>query len=143
MACSLQTDFFNGASMTTPWSPMVTVKEVLATIEVSGWKFYGVLVENRDPQFWDWLDTECLLWAFDDGQSLRLWQDPQPKPLKSVEQPANEIEKIIGHHQSSKGDHYVAVKWKDRISPTWEMEQDLDSYADIITDYFMNCLKFD
>ncbi|KAI5456103.1 hypothetical protein BGZ63DRAFT_475770 [Mariannaea sp. PMI_226] len=127
---------YNKALMTTPWASEVIVKEVLATLEIGGWTFFGVLVENRDPQSWDWLDTECLLWVFDDGQTgLRLWQD--------VHHPVDEIENIIGHYQSSKGCDYLAVKWKNRISPTWELEEDLENWADLITDYFMRYGKPD
>ncbi|KAH6972685.1 hypothetical protein EDB80DRAFT_596084 [Ilyonectria destructans] len=133
--------FYHGARIETPWSSMVTVEEVIAATEVSDWKFYGVSVENRDQKHWDWLDTQCLLWVFDDGEDLRIWQDPQQRQPISIEEPVKCVEQIIGHYQSRNGKSYIAVKWKDRVSPTWEIEQDLENYADIVTDYFTQRLE--
>ncbi|KAH7113525.1 hypothetical protein EDB81DRAFT_669985 [Dactylonectria macrodidyma] len=128
--------FLHGVSIETPWSSSVAVREVLAATEISGWKFYGVRVENKDQRHWDWLDAECLLWVFDDGGGLRMWQEPGPRPLLGVDEPTQRVEQIIGHYQSRNGMSYVAIKWKDSISPTWEIEQGLESYADIVTNYF-------
>lgn len=126
-----------GVSIEAPWSAHVIVREVIVTAEVEGWTFYGVRAETRDDEPWDWPSTECLLWILDDHAGLRMWQDSSQPPRFTSSELAHEVESIIGHCELSSGKCYLAVKWKDRLSPTWELEQDMTCCADAVTRYFM------
>ncbi|KAH7112388.1 hypothetical protein EDB81DRAFT_827868 [Dactylonectria macrodidyma] len=126
-----------GTQIETPWSAQVTVREVLVTTHVNGWIFYGVLAETQDGESWDWLLNECLLWVFNDGTGFRMWQDPSQPSGFSSQEPECKFEKIVGHYASSTGECFLAVKWKDRLSPTWEPEQDMVYCANAVTNYFI------
>ncbi|RTE68175.1 hypothetical protein BHE90_017448 [Fusarium euwallaceae] len=125
-----------GVSIETPWSAHVILMEVLVTTEVDGWTFYGVRAETRDGESWDWPSTECLLWVFNDAAGFRMWQDWIQPSRFSLTEPEYKLQTIVGHCELSNGQCYLAVKWKDRVSPTWELEQDMAYFADVVTDYF-------
>jgi hypothetical protein len=127
-----------GVKIQTPWSAHVLIKEVLLITQVDGHTFYGVLAETQDDESWDWLSNECLLWVFNDGTKIRIWPySSQPSPFL-LQEPESQLDNIIGHYELDNGQSFLAVKWKDSISPTWELEQDMCSCADAITDYFMH-----
>ncbi|EEU38576.1 uncharacterized protein NECHADRAFT_55184 [Fusarium vanettenii 77-13-4] len=127
-----------GEPIQTPWSTHVVVKEILVTTQVGNLTFYGVRAETQDSYPWDWLSTESLLWVFDDGTGPRMWQHPaQPVPY-SFQEPENNLERIVGHYESRSGECYVAVKWKNCLSPTWELEENMGCLADALTCYFNN-----
>jgi hypothetical protein len=77
---------------------------------------------------WDWPQRGSLLWVFDDGTALRVCQDFQYPPLR-LDDPESEgeIEAIFSCHPSVDGGVYVAVKWRDKVCPTWELEDDVSA----------------
>ncbi|KAF4463416.1 hypothetical protein FALBO_9761 [Fusarium albosuccineum] len=126
-----------GDPVQTPWSARVIVKEILVTTQVEDWTFYGVRAETRDSDPWDWPRTESLFWVFDDGTGPRMWQDLDQPIFYSSQDPEKNFERIVGHYESTNGECYVAVKWKNCTAPTWELEEDLGCLADTLTCYFM------
>ncbi|KAF4463159.1 hypothetical protein FALBO_10022 [Fusarium albosuccineum] len=126
-----------GTSIEAPWSAHVVITEVLVTFDVDGWSFYGVKAETRGGETWDWPRKEYLLWIFNNGTGFRMWQNPSQPSGFSSQEPESEFERIVGHYDSSDGDCFLAVKWKDRPCPTWEPEPDTAYYAIAVTNYFL------
>lgn len=129
----LTTEFFHrGRRVETTWSLHVTVVEVLISVQVSRCVFHGVRTETTDPQ-WDWPDVESLLWVFDDGTGLRLWQDFQQQPRVADGRAAFPVETILGNYQSPSGNVYLSVKWRGYDCPTWELEEDMEHHLQLET----------
>lgn len=126
-----------GRAVQAAWSPQVIIIEVILSVSVSQWIFHGVRAETCD-QHWDWLDVESLLWVFDDGTGLKLWQDFPHRPRMVNGEAAFGVESIVGHYQSASGNAYVGVKWWGYDCPTWELEDEMplhihfDALSDII-----------
>jgi hypothetical protein len=97
--------------------------------------FYGVRVENLDQTGWDWLDRDGLLWVFDNGQHLEIWQESRQRPRVVDGIPDCGIERIVGHYQDESGRVYYGVKWLNYESPSWELEEDLERCSDLLTRY--------
>ncbi|KAF4990238.1 hypothetical protein FDECE_14458 [Fusarium decemcellulare] len=129
-----------GAVIEAPWSAHVAVKEVLLTIDVNDWTFYGVIAETQDGDHWDWLRSECLIWVFNDGVGFRTWQGPSQPSGFSSQEPENKFEQIVGHYEASDGECFLAVQWKDRPCPTWEPERDMGYCANAVTNYFLRAV---
>jgi hypothetical protein len=103
----------------------VVVVEVVLSVKAAQWTFLGVTYAVGDSQRWDWPDSDGLLWAFDDGQHLRLCQTWLQHPRFLPAENGCAIEAVIGHHEGDNGNLYMAVKWIDYECPTWELESDL------------------
>lgn len=87
--------------------------------------FHGVRTETTDER-WDWPDVESLLWVFDDGIGLRLWQDFQYQPRVADGGAAFAVETILGDYESLSGNVYLGVKWRGYDCLTWELEEDME-----------------
>lgn len=124
----------HGSYVRTAWSTQVVVTEIIRSVNISGRTFYGVKVETRDSLGLDWPDPKGLLWVFDDGHGFRIWEEFQHRPLSTQVEPSPIIENIIGYHEMD-GIMYFGIKWMEYGSPTWELESDLDPYADLLTDH--------
>ncbi|KAF4470604.1 hypothetical protein FALBO_2493 [Fusarium albosuccineum] len=129
-----------GTLIEAPWSAQVTIREVLLTIDVGGLTFYGVIAETQDGEPWDWMRSECLLWVFNDRTGFRRWQDTcQPLGFSSQET-ESKFDRIVGHYETSDGECFLAVQWKDRPCPTWEPERDMTTCANAVTSYFLRAI---
>jgi hypothetical protein len=101
---------YRGSVIETPWSSRIIVVEVLFTVRTSKWTFHGIRAVNAERCAWDWPELENLLWVFDDGHGLRLWEECRQRPHTSDGQSTHEIESIIGYYQSATGNIYTGVK---------------------------------
>ncbi|KAI9146679.1 hypothetical protein HJFPF1_13584 [Paramyrothecium foliicola] len=127
---------YRGSVIETPWSSHIVVVDVLFTIKTSKWTFHGVRAANTKRRAWDWPELEHLLWVFDDGRGLRLWEDCHQRPYTSDGQSTHEIESIIGYYQSATGNIYTGVKWRDYDCPTWEFDEEIqDIQMDVIDSF--------
>ncbi|PTD02483.1 hypothetical protein FCULG_00012565 [Fusarium culmorum] len=115
-------------TVATAWSSDILITEVLLTFRAYHRTFYGVKTVNRDCGSWVWPagDSDGLLWVFEEGGQLKVWQEHRQAPYVPLGRPAYEIEHVIGYYQSEADSSYVGVKWKDYESPTWELEEDID-----------------
>lgn len=123
---------YRGRRVETAWSLHVSVLEVLFSVQVCGWVFHGVRTETSDEQ-WDWPDIDSLLWVFDDGTGLRLWQDFQHQPRVADDGASFEVEAILGDYRSPSGNVYLGVKWRGYDCPTWELEEDMEHHLQLQT----------
>ena len=128
--------FHQNSTIRTAWSPDVVIRKILQSVQLGGYTFHGIVAENITPRHWDWLDTECLLWMCEVNGHLLFWPQVHQVPLYNIPQKPESIERILGHFESSSGTCYVAVKWKDLVCPTWEREEDIAPWGDVVTDYF-------
>ncbi|KAF5661993.1 hypothetical protein FHETE_8184, partial [Fusarium heterosporum] len=114
-----------GLLIDTPWSSNVVIKKVLLEMEHEDRVLYGVLAETDKNKTWDWLDVECLLWIFEDGAGLTMLNYvSRPSPGQDQD-PTLQIDDILGHYETCAGQCYLAVKWKNSVFPTWEVEHDM------------------
>ena len=126
-----------GLFIKTEWSSRLVILEVLYTIKKLGRTFYGVRFENLDEKTGDWLQTEGPLWVYKEGRDIRIWQECRQRPRFIEGEPeSDEIRKIIGHYYSQTGLVYYAIMWAEYMCPTWELEEDLDSCSQLITEYY-------
>ncbi|KAK3933477.1 hypothetical protein QBC46DRAFT_368726 [Diplogelasinospora grovesii] len=124
-----------GCPVRTGWSSHVVVVQVLYTLWKPELIFHGVRVENLDGDFRNWPYTEGLLWVLEDGQELRIWQECRQRPRIIDGEADCEIEEIVGHYQAQSGPVYYAIKWVGYECPTWELEDDLHGYSQLLTQY--------
>ncbi|KAI9155793.1 hypothetical protein HJFPF1_08382 [Paramyrothecium foliicola] len=118
---------YRGSVIETPWSSQIIVVEVLFTVRTSKWTFHGIRAVNAERRAWDWPELENLLWVFDDGHGLRLWEEFHQRPHTSDGRSTHEIESIIGYYQSATGNIYTGVKWHDYDCPTWEFDDEIQN----------------
>lgn len=117
---------YSGRFIKTPWSDHVVVLDVLYSVKVAESVFHGVRAVNTDLQ-WDWPDIIHFLWVLepDNDDDLKLAPEwDQPPRMMDHELPCG-IELVIGDYQSTAGNTYLAVKWRDYDCPTWELEDDV------------------
>lgn len=122
---------YRGQLVHTPWSIKVAIVEVLISVKIATRTFHGVRAVNTDRESWDWLDVENLLWVYDTGCGLHLWQQIKQRPFVFDESRKYKIEGIVGEYQSAAGNAYVGVKWRGYECPTWELEDDLSTREDL------------
>ena len=125
---------YRGAKVRTPWSSNVVILDVLFSTTVLDKVFYGVKTETRDAMGVDWPVTQSLLWLFKHNGGLQMWQDFRHQPLIAATETFPVIETVIGCHEMNGNLHY-AIKWRDHLVPTWELEAKLYNYVDTLTDY--------
>lgn len=128
-----------GSLVRTPWSSQVVVKETLLSVEIRDQTFHGVRTETHDCLGLDWPNTTALLWVFDDGEGLRLWEQPRQRPLYNKNEDLPVIQSILCFYETG-GRAYLGIKWEEYDSPTWELETSLGDYADLLTDFFLTAI---
>ncbi|KAK1688968.1 hypothetical protein BDP55DRAFT_655798 [Colletotrichum godetiae] len=70
------------------------------------------------PLEWDWLGDYQLLWVFEDGEYIKVWQECVERPRPSNASWAPRLQCI----------------WDGYACPTWEAEEDLFSYGQLMAD---------
>ncbi|KJZ68423.1 hypothetical protein HIM_12186 [Hirsutella minnesotensis 3608] len=128
-----------GELIKTAWSSQVVLVAILYTGTFSGHTFYGVVSETRDNFGLDWPRDRGLLWVFDDGHGLRLWEQPEQRPLCVRRDQPPDLEQVLGYFELQEKT-YIGVKWRDYGSPTWELEDDMD---DLLTDRCLHVVPID
>ncbi|OHE90472.1 hypothetical protein CORC01_14238 [Colletotrichum orchidophilum] len=117
------------------WSPCITVRRVICTLQSGDRVFFGVLAENQESQLWSWPESDLLLWVFDDGQCVRVWQECAQRPHIVEGQSSHVLESIAGHHEATNGTVLYGVKWAGYECPTWELESDLWMHGYLLAAY--------
>ncbi|KAK3933652.1 hypothetical protein QBC46DRAFT_368648 [Diplogelasinospora grovesii] len=112
-----------GSPVRTGWSSHVVVMQVLYTLWKPELIFHGIRVENLDGDLRNWPYTEGLLW------------ECRQRPRIINGEADFEIEEIVGHYQAQSGLVYYAIKWVEYECPTWELEDDLYGYSQLLTQY--------
>lgn len=131
------TELSRGSPLSVPWSSNTIVTDILCTLVIEGRTFHGISAKNVDPSCLDWPRSECLLWVTPDGNCVRRWEDIPPRPCYGNLETPLQLERILAHHELN-GEMYFGIKWESYALPTWELEGDLDDYADALTDYCLN-----
>ena len=125
-----------GSLLKSDWSSKLVIIEVLYIIKKQGCSFYGLRVDNVDKNSGDWPDNEGLLWVYKEGQAFRICQECKQRPRFIEGQPEYKIREIIGHYFAETGSIYYAILWVDYTCPTWELEDDLESCSQLVTEYY-------
>lgn len=112
-----------------PWSSTAFLVDTLYSFQESKRVFHGVLVEARDDYGWP-SGSVVPLWVLDNGSKLVVWYDIQQRP-RATEQLESAIEHVIGHYEADNGDVYYAIKWREYLCPTWELEETLSDKSAI------------
>ncbi|KAH6645701.1 hypothetical protein BKA67DRAFT_503388, partial [Truncatella angustata] len=109
-----------GTKVETMWSSNVVVSSIICTFQSSQFTFYGILGQNSDRSFEHWQVSDELLWIYDTGATVSVWQESQQRPNAAEGFVGYEIENIIGHYEFDNGRLFYAVKWSGYNCPTWE-----------------------
>ena len=132
-------DFENvqiGSFIKTDWSSQLVIIEVLYTVENLVRTFHGVRFKNLEKKTEDWPQDEGLLWVYNEGHIVRIWQECRQRPRFIEGEPDCEIREIVGHYYTQTGLVYYAILWMEYECPTWELEENLDSCSQLITEYY-------
>ncbi|KAL0933522.1 uncharacterized protein CTRU02_212485 [Colletotrichum truncatum] len=121
------------------WSSRLDVVEVICTFERDGRVFYGVISEIPQILVWDWPDDRQLLWVFDDGDGIRVWQECFERPRPSNPAWASRLQSIVGCCESDGGNVCYAVKWDGYACPTWEAEEDMSKDGHLLAEHDQAC----
>lgn len=117
------------------WSPHITIRDVICTLRSGDRIFFGVLAEKQESRLWTWLESDLLLWVFDDGQCIREWQECAQRPHMFEGHSSYVPESIVGHHEAANGEVLYGVKWVGYGCPTWELESDLWMHGYLLAAY--------
>ncbi|KAL0930294.1 uncharacterized protein CTRU02_212479 [Colletotrichum truncatum] len=128
-----------GTAVNAAWSPLLDVVEVICTFESDGRVFYGVVTEIPHPFVWDWLDYRQVLWVFDDGDCVKVWQECVDRPRLSNPAWTSCLHSIVGCYETDGGYVLYAVKWDGYACPTWEAEEDMSRYVDLLAEHDQTC----
>ncbi|KAK0367858.1 hypothetical protein CLIM01_14786 [Colletotrichum limetticola] len=128
-----------GSTVHAAWSSCLEVVEVICTATSGAHMFYGVVVGIRDSLEWDWLADYQLLWVSEDGEHVKVWQEcfERPRPCNATWAPR--LQCIVGCYETDDGVNLYAVKWDGYACPTWEAEEDLFSYGQLIAEHDETC----
>ncbi|KAK2038267.1 hypothetical protein LY76DRAFT_515722 [Colletotrichum caudatum] len=124
-----------GTSVKGDWSSHIVVRRVVCTMQSGKRMFFGVLAQNQEPQLWNWPDSDMLLWVFDDGQRVKVWQEGAQRPHIVEGQCGYVLDSVVGHYEATNGAVYYGVKWAGYECPTWELESDLWMHGHLLTAY--------
>ncbi|KAH6653373.1 hypothetical protein BKA67DRAFT_519113 [Truncatella angustata] len=130
-----------GAPIETTWSSHVTISHIICTVYASPFTFYGVLARNPDRILDQGQTNDELLWVYDNGARVSVWQETCQRPVATGDMMDYEMEDIVGHHEYENGRLFYAVKWTGRDCPTWEPEEDLVAHNALLLCYWTTMLR--
>ncbi|WQF76948.1 Putative Chromo-like domain superfamily protein [Colletotrichum destructivum] len=128
-----------GTAVDAAWSSRLEVTKVICTFESDGQVFYGVVAEAPDPLVWDWPDDRQLLWVYDDGKSVKVWQECVERPRPGNPAWASCLQSIVGCYENDGGNVSYAVRWNGYACPTWEAEEDMSNYSHLLAEHNRAC----
>lgn len=123
----------------TPWSPNVAVQDILCSVQTEHGQFLGVKIDLPMGDSWPG-NADALHWLYRDKNGLRLWQEIQQRPRAADVSPP-EIERVLAHYETQDNRVYYAIKWCHYACPTWELEEDLASHSNLITQYCLDLVR--
>lgn len=129
-----------GAQVKTIWSSQVTISHIICTASAAPFTFYGVLTRNLDRVLDSSQTEDELLWVYNNGTSVSVWQETRQRPLAIEGLTEYEIKGIVGHYELENGRLFYAVKWFERDCPTWELEDDLSTHNALLLHYWTSLL---
>ncbi|WQF76872.1 Putative Chromo-like domain superfamily protein [Colletotrichum destructivum] len=128
-----------GTAVDAAWSSRLDVTDVICTFASGSRVFYGVVAEVPDPLVWDWPDDRQLLWVYDDGNSVKVWQECVERPRPSNPAWASCLRSIVGCYENDGGNVSYAVRWNGYACPTWEAEEDMSNYSHLLAEHDRAC----
>ncbi|OHE90279.1 hypothetical protein CORC01_14424 [Colletotrichum orchidophilum] len=128
-----------GSTVHAAWSSCLEVVAVICTATSGAYMFYGVVVGIRDPLEWDWRDACQLLWVFEDEDCIKVWQECVERPRPSNAAWVSRLQCIVGCYETDDGTNLYAVKWDGYACPTWEAEEDLYNYGQLMAEHDETC----
>ncbi|KDN61851.1 hypothetical protein CSUB01_12683 [Colletotrichum sublineola] len=128
-----------GTAVDAAWSPRLNVARVICAFASDGRLFYGVVAEVPDSLVQDWPDGRQLLWVYDDGHSVKVWQECVERPRPSNPAWASCLRSVIGCYENDGGHVSYAVRWDGYACPTWEAEEDMSNYSHLLAEHDQTC----